>query len=196
MEINAVNSQEFAMRHRVSGKSTINHSVRVNEKLSCEEYVIIDFVYTWNSTKNTPIKIKDFYRETGFAPIDVTEFLQKLKSKELLVWDDKLKRIDVYEHWKVIFSSSSKFDQIWSLHSQGNKKIAKERLPKVLKKISIEELTERLTSYLAQCGQMNRYTMDLATWLHPDKEHWNDVLPAISSKDNSKHRKVTQIKFK
>ena len=63
----------------------------------------------------------------------------------------------------------------------------------MLKKITFDDLYARLKTYLKTCAEIDRYTLDLTTWLNPEKEHWKDVM--VSNKVE-KSKQVSTIRFK
>ena len=170
---------EYTIRHRVTGSTVINHNVRLNLKLSLEEYTLLDFIHNWNKLNNNPITFANYYSQTGFIYTEIDTLFKLLKEKGLLVWDAPKKRVDVSDEWKDIFNTDRLFTSVWKMHPHGAKQIAKERLPKVLRKISLEDLQKKLKQYLAFCKENNRFAKDLSTWLNPKNEHWNDPIGKV-----------------
>ena len=191
MEIRKNTPMEYSHRHKIKGSSTINHNIRVSLKISLEEYVILDFIFLQNQKSNKTITFADYYRETGFIKEDIIELFKLIKAKKLLIFDDKKGRVDVSEDWKILFSTGDSFDRIWLIHPKGNKQVARGRLPKVLKKISIESLIEKLTAYVKWCNTADTFKKDLSTWLNPELEHWNNTI-----EDKSKPTVKANITFK
>jgi len=167
--------------------STINHAVRLQLNLSLCEYVILEFVFTMNKKQTTPITFAQYLKEIGLNKNEVTELIPIMKQKELLVWDGR--RMDVYDHWKAKFNTNEHFDELWKIHAKGNKNIARERLSKVIKLIPFDELKVKLKRYLDDCRKSQRFEKDLATWLNPKNEHWNDKL-VNAGKENQQSTKI------
>lgn len=190
-----VSKSEFSHRRLISGKTMINHRIRVALKMSVEEYVICDFVFSHNKTKTTSITFGDYYRETGFIAQDIKSFMQQMKTNGLLVWNEREKRVDVNSDWKAHHSTSGLLDILWAIHNKGNKATAKERLPKALKKIEFEELKKKLIAYIKHCDENGTFKKGLDVWLNPVKEHWEDIL-ANNSKLQPPVKVITSVKFK
>ena len=159
-----------------NGISVINHKKRIELSLTIEEYVFLDFIWSTNKKQQTPIAFIQYLKFLGMLPVEVKLLFAKMKEKNLLVWDEKKKRVDIYTKWKDAFNTNNQFDELWKIHPKGNKNISRERLSKVLDKIPFDELTTRLKKYLADCKNTQRFEKDLATWLNPKNEHWNDAL--------------------
>jgi len=83
------------------------------------------------------------------------------------------------------------FDELWKLHPKGNKKTAKDRFIKVVKKISFAELKEKLEPYIKSNDFC--YLKGLDVWLNPDKEYWNDII--VKKEDKFKKEEPTKPKF-
>ena len=83
------------------------------------------------------------------------------------------------------------FDELWSMHPKGNKKTAKERFIKVVKKTSFAELKEKLEPYIKSNDFC--YLKGLDVWLNPEKEYWNDVV--VKKEEKFKKEAPTTTKF-
>lgn len=70
--------------------------------------------------------------------------------------------------------SIPEFDELWKLHPKGNKKTAKDRFIKVIKKVPFSDLKEKLLPYIKSNDFC--YLKGLDVWLNPDKEYWDDVI--------------------
>lgn len=190
-----INKDEFDDRNLISGTSVINHRIRINLKLSLEEYVLMDFIHSWNQKNTAPITFGDYFKATGFLSLEgIEEKFSRMKTMELLWWDDKKKRVDVCQEWKNAFKTDALVKELWSIHPKGNLQTAKERLPKVLLKIQIEMLIPKLKAYIASEPD-EQYRKGLDVWLNPKKEHWNDPLVNKIQKGAVKTPTVS-IKFK
>ncbi len=193
MEIKPVTQVEYLNRLEVKGITTINQRVRVQLKLSMEEYAVMDFIFNWNKKFTTNAKLMDYYRQTGYVAEEINILLKSMKDRGLLLWNG---RIDVFPEWYAIFSTSGLDDQIWAIHKTGNKQLVRERLPKVLKKISFEDLKLKLENYLKWCDQTEKFKKNLSTWLDPNKEYWNDPIGPISKTNPQESQPKNQIRFK
>jgi len=176
MEIRPTNGAENTLRNKITGSTTINHRIRVEFKLSLEEYVLLDFIFNWNKKSNEAIRFKDYYVATGFINNDIIELFKVLKEKKLLIKDLNKNRVDVAPEWTALFSTDGSIERLWKIHPKGNKKQASLKLGRVLKKISIDELCSKLTHYVKWCDATNTFKKDLSTWLNPELEHWNNDL--------------------
>lgn len=176
--------------HKIIGFSTINHNVRVRMELSLEDYVLMDYIYSHNQIDNKPITFGKYYNHTGFIYEEIEFLFVRLKKRNLLVWDEKHKRVDVCEEWYDIFSSDKIFNELWKIHPKGNKLVAKGCLPKALKKIPFDKLKEKLIAYVSSVEEF-KYRKDLSSWLNPLKENWNN--PLVLSETAPKN---LQVKFK
>ncbi len=177
-----VTKMEYDLRSYVKGKTIINHSIRLQLKLTLEEYVLLDFIYTWNQNEKAPATFRNFYTHTGIIQADVKHFLGRMKEKGLIIWDAKNKRVEAYSEWVNAFSSDGLLDILWKIHAKGSKASARERLPKVLKKISFEELKQKYQAYIDSCaGREYQFIKGLDVFLNPKKEHWNDPIAAPST---------------
>jgi len=83
---------------------------------------------------------------------------------------------------EVSLKDNSLFDELWKIHAKGNKKTAKDRFAKAIKKISFEELKSKLEPYVKSNDFC--YLKGLDVWLNPDKEYWND--PIVKKEDKFK----------
>lgn len=171
-----VTSEEFNGKQKITGKTIVDHRTRVEMRLSLEEYVLLDFIHTFNQAGPGTITFADYYRETGIIKHDVTEIFKKLKERKLMVWNEKDKRVDVSDEWKMHFNAGGSIERLWKILPKGNKPTAKARLPKVLKMISMDELASKLTAYVQHCDANNIFKKGLDVWLNPQKSHWDDPL--------------------
>lgn len=95
------------------------------------------------------------------------------------------------EEPKELTVSSVQFDELWSIHKKGNRASAKQRLPKVLKKIKYEELRVLLLAYVKSNDFC--YLKGLDVYLNPLKEHWND--PIVKKEDKFKKEEPKKPSF-
>lgn len=188
--------QEYSNRRLISGKSHIDHRIRVQLHLSIEEYVILDFIRNHNLTSKETITFRNYYVNTGYIPKDVDAFIQHLKERKLIVWNKAEERVDVYDDWKDAFTGD--FERLWKILKKGNKAGAKERFSKVVRKIGCDELEEKLIAYVKHCDTYGIFKKGLEVWLEPKKEHWNDPLVAnqVKMSPNQPAKNTTQIRFK
>jgi hypothetical protein len=184
---------ENSSKHEVNGFSVINHYVRLQLGLNLQEYIFLDYIFHTNKKRlKAPISFLDYYKGTGIVPKDISELIENLKRKNLLVWDSsyatvnkhgKKGRVDVCEWWKYSFNDKDMIKQLRKIHRYGNKKTIEERLPKVIQKIPFEELKAKLIAYMEWCTKTGTYAKNLSTWLNPKREHWNDELEDRAPKE-------------
>lgn len=189
-----ITKMEYDQRALVKGKSIIDHSIRLQLKLTLEEYVLLDFIHTWNASKKDAATFRNFYIATGIIQADTKHYLNKMKDKGLIVWDAKHKRVEAFQRWVNVFSSDGLLDELWKIHAKGSKVKARERLPKVLKKITFEELKQKYQAYITACksaGKEFEFIKGLDVFLNPKNEHWNDPIQGAPIKP-----KVIVSKFK
>lgn len=89
--------------------------------------------------------------------------------------------------------SIPEFDELWRLHSKGNKKTAKDRFIKVVKKVPLAELKEKLELYIKSNDFC--YLKGLDVWLNPLKEHWNDPIVKKEEKFKKEEPKENKSSF-
>ncbi len=153
---------------KVIGTTTINHAIRVKLKLNCLEYCVMDF---YVNSKATP-EMTEYINFLGISSSQVTQIIDSLINKDLLSYGI------VSDKWHNEFKADNTLaEQLWAMHRYGNKPTVIKRLPKVLKKISFDDLVVKLKAYLAACENGDVSKKMLSTWLDPEKEHWSDPLP-------------------
>lgn len=87
--------------------------------------------------------------------------------------------------------SIPEFDELWKLHPKGNKKTAKDRFIKVVKKVSFAELKSKLEPYIKSNDFC--YLKGLDVWLNPEKEYWNDLV--VKKEEKFKKEEPKKTKF-
>lgn len=83
------------------------------------------------------------------------------------------------------------FDELWKMHPKGNKKTAKDRFIKVMKKVSFLDLKSKLEPYVKSNDFV--YLKGLDVWLNPEKEHWEDLV--VKKEDKFKKEEPVKPKF-
>ncbi len=68
----------------------------------------------------------------------------------------------------------------------GNRKLALKAFMKSIKKVSIEELTEKFKLYVKWCRETKTFQKHTSSWLNPDYEHWNNDLSVGNKPDEPK----------
>lgn len=89
--------------------------------------------------------------------------------------------------------SIPEFDELWKLHPKGNKKTAKERFIKAVKKVPYPELKSKLEPYIKSNDFC--YLKGLDVWLNPEKEYWNDIIVKKEEKFKKEEKKESETSF-
>jgi hypothetical protein len=151
----------------ITGTTFINHAIRANFGLSLQEYTVMQFLQDCaenklNPLENCEVMIAAIWDQICPAIVDLEQ-------------SGFVKDLIPTEKWTSAFNSD--IDKLWSIHKKGNKKTAAERLKKVLKKVPIDELEEKLKIYVkSKPPEDFKYLKGLDVWLNPAKEHWNDPI--------------------
>ena len=124
-------------------------------------------------------KLEDIF-EIKFTKQDNSSKVWKLTTESYLALEAYFKPKDINS------KDETQFNELWSLHAKGNKKTAKDRFFKVMKKMSLEELKFKLEPYIKSNDFC--YLKGLDVWLNPEKEHWND--PIVKKEDKFKKPEV------
>lgn len=193
MQLKQVTNYEYLKRMEIKGTTTINHRIRVQLKLSMEEYVMMDFIYNWNLNNTETPKLKHYFLATGYIAEDIQFLFKVMREKKLLIAHGKInKHCDVCPAWYAIFSTSvDQVNELWKILQKGNKPTVIQRLPKVLKQVSFDELKAKLIAYVKDCEVNGAFMKGLDVWLNPEKQHWNDPL-----RSQPINKPSTKIKFK
>lgn len=153
-----------------TGTTFINHGVRVRLGLSLQEYTVMQFLADCKEKKLDPATSS--VEMIGVEIHKIHETIGNLTSHGFL--------IGTYPNHKWSNEFVEDIDKLWAIHKKGSKAKAKERLSKVLKKISIDDLAKKLTDYIkSKPPEEFEYLKGLDVWLNPKMEHWND--PVIKS---------------
>jgi len=175
-------------------KTTIDHDVRFKLRLNCLEYCILDYLsgIKFDGDTNSALEASLF-----IAPNLRMTMLDDLMHKGFLMHTD-ISKYAVTDKWHNAFKvDANLIDVLWKVHPAGSKVTCRERLPKVLKKIGIDELKVKLEAYLKACKESNSYAKNLDTWLNPKTEHWLDPLPIKREfKQGQQETKVTAVNYK
>lgn len=89
---------------------------------------------------------------------------------------------DYFKPKEINSKDNPQFEELWKLHAKGNKKTAKDRFIKSIKKVSFDELKSKLEAYIKSNDFC--YLKGLDVWLNPEKEHWSD--PIVKKEDKFK----------
>lgn len=180
-EFNVVSQSPVVIR----GISTIDHKIRRKLGITCDEYVLLDYIHSWRNAKGTQrMSATTLEAQTGFSYKDYDPMLRELAEKGMIL-QTKIKGIEVIvvsELWKQHFPDDSDFDNpdpnnlgFWQIYGKvGNRKMAMEKYFQVRKKVSKERLHKLARDYVRHCNSTGTFMKLAQTWLNPEKEHWND----------------------
>ncbi len=179
-------SKTITMKNRTT---LIDHSIRVKLKLNCLEYAVADYIAN-NKIQNV---LGECAAYLGISIQQADQCYQSLIDKYLMMNNGVGVDFEVTDKWKNEFKEpESRIKEIWPIHPHGNKPTCIKRLPKVLKKITMDELVQKLNDYLNACAKSDRAVKNLSTWLDPEKEYWNDPLPVPMKKFGDKEFNAPQ----
>lgn len=181
---------------KILGRTYINHEVRCKLNLTCDEYNLMDFIFSWQTQKpKERIKFKDLYVQAGITKPQLTGLFASLKQKKMVFQDEK-KIVRTAVKWNKFFSDVDHFEELWNKYARyngqvignkGNKQKAKEVFNKAIKIVSAKKLIVAAEKYTAHCATTETYIKNCSSWLNPNYQYWNDEL--IEKPDNSTKEK-------
>lgn len=164
----------------VTGYSAIDHRLRVQMGLSCEEYVLADYfiLQLFNGEKNWT---NNLYKETGINSEDFQFLCVMLRDKGYIEFT-ALPIIKLTPLLRTHFRYDENFTQLYRLFQKmrsplgiGNKKKCEKLFFQCIKKIPGPMLLEKATAYAAlKKGTEPAYILQLETYLNPNEQRWND----------------------
>ena len=159
----------------VRGQTTILHKLRCSLGLTCDQYVLAEFIYSWRQEHNKSATTEDIHRRTGFS-LDEAMNLAEFLNEDGIIVKDKTGRWVATDRWNSKFRFDDDFEEFWNIwKKKGNKKRAKQRYIKVRKMISKGELHGQAEKVVAAISDL-RYLMNAEKWLDPEFEHWKDEI--------------------
>lgn len=171
----------------VKGKSIINHRIRCKLSLSMDEYIACDYIFQTNQKPLQPQNFDTCWKLIGMDSSFVRQMTLNLINKGLMI-TDKLDRYKTTDTWDKEFGFDADFDEFWEIYRKhGNKATAKALYSRVRKMIDKDELHEKARKYVTWVLEKRKemaYGHSAQTWLAPDKERWNDILPGSDSQQN------------
>jgi len=164
----------------VTGTSVINHRSRMKLGLSCDQYVMMQFI-DQNADKKDHYQIKEepIWRDTGFTFEEAVILIQKLCFKKYITLLGS--EYQITKLWRVMNPKQDDiFENIWVLlKRKGNKKKALDNYKKALENISATELLDKAKKY-AQHHQEEetpfRFLHNVENWLNPQVEIYNEII--------------------
>lgn len=161
----------------VHGTSVINHAIRSVLKLTCSEYVFMDFIA---KRKEDAFEQGTIYRNTGFSENDVQRLLSSLLKKEFLVI--KNGNFEMTDKWSKGFPViDDEFEEFWIVNSKavwtGSKIKARKFYEELRKKYSRESIFYSRDHYLRYLDLENksgfdRRIMAAERWLNPKNDYF------------------------
>jgi len=160
----------------VSGSTIINHKIRVKLDLTCEEYVVADYIYNWqkrNPKEHCPIDNdkEEMFRNIGIRSYEILETLFSLLKKKIVSdiqgfsiysqLDDETRKKAIANHselqmtvlpiWTDEFEGKldKEFDEFWGVYGHvGNKVEANNMFRKARKVATYDHLLVRHQKYV------------------------------------------------
>lgn len=156
------------------GLSIIEHNKRHKLNLTLEEYVLADFIYTYNkSHKSGGITWRRYYHELGFMPNDVRSIAASLKKKNIITIDEAKSRNSTTDLWNVLFDEDTQFEELWKLHNRGNKQQARKNFSASKRLVPYATLLEKYQDYINSVDDP-QYIMNTSKWLDPKLRNWEN----------------------
>ena len=171
----------------VTGATAIDHRVRHKLKITCDEYVVLDFLFQCRFDKMPPNKVNRD-KEIGF---DVKTFMSCIASltEKRIIDANQEPNIEV----KSLFDYDEHFEKIWIIlkTNNGNKKAGMKMWKKAVKVASVNTLLQCARNYADfKDGAEPQYWMHVSSFLNPEYSKFNDYLtkPKFKSKTNDNER--------
>jgi len=164
--------------NKITGVTIIDHQIRTELELSCDEYVVIDMLYRWRKKYGKKImKILSAENISGIAYPTLALIVQSLTEKKLIT---KTKGVKPYlipaDKWNKYFNVDEDFEEFWALwHKRGNKVTAKkayEGARKVADKDTLHKAAKKMVEHVDEL----KYLPHAATWLNPSNRKWEDEI--------------------
>jgi len=159
--------------NNIYGISEIIHRIRIQAKLSCDEYILCQTIESFQ-VKSNSFSPDDIYRKTGFEMEQVKKDLvpRLIIQGFIRISENGSKRPIVTEKWFNLFKiNSTEFDDFWidkngqfgeagKIVWAGSKPQAKDRYAKVRQKFSAEYLLRQRYYYFKFLEAYNLKFMD------------------------------------
>jgi len=183
---------------RVTGTSTIIHRIRRKLGLTCDEYVVLDYLRI--RYMDSSITMNDVYNDLGYSPEELKSVFSTLKKKEKIVSKPdgiKGKAPVPYKNFMDEFDNvndaEEQFEKLWLLNKSGSKVNAKKKFKKVLELVDFETLYKAKVAYVKNCKETSTYLKNMETWLNPESRHWENNLRPV---EKDKKEPVIKMKLK
>lgn len=160
--------------------SVINHNIRVELGLNCDEYIVMDILL-----ENYCKQPFDF-RQTIKDATGINHYHSEPIINELIKYKMLFISFGVYiisDKWLSRFNVDADFQEFWSLFREyGNKANSLKNYKIVRKSVDRETLHSAAVAYLAYCDEKysdQKYVNPAQTWLDPKAKRWEDKLKMI-----------------
>lgn len=178
----------------VFGKTIMDHKIRIKLGLTCIEYVLLDFIKTWQDKGDKRIRYNELWIFTGIAPEHIPELWKNLLAKNMVYYDEETKLVTTASAFDECFNKDNDFQDFWEHYGRildannnyelignvGNRPMALKNYRKAIKNISPEELKAKMRLYIEHCYKEKKYIQHASTWLNPMNRKWEDVLVSSS----------------
>lgn len=159
--------------------SVINHNIRVELGLTCDEYIVMDILL--ENYCRQPFAFANLETEIGFTVDQFIDILADLVLKEMVYVSGK--PVPVYiisDRWLSKFNVDGDFQEFWTIFREyGNRINALKHYKIVRKSVDKETLHEAAKAYLAYCDitySDTKYVNNAQIWLNPATKKWEDKL--------------------
>lgn len=197
-DFRALSFKSYRNNAYVFGKSTIDQNIRVRHNLTCEEYVFLDFLKTFQDLKDTRVTQSYVWIYTGIRPLELEPLMKQLQKKGYIYKDTESGVVTTSQIWDDEFETKGKFLEFWTIAPKGNKNRAKTAYFKSIKIITPEELTVLYRKYVKWCDTTGTFRMHTSTWLNPIDRNWENQLDSINvvkGKEDEIKKEVLPGKF-
>jgi hypothetical protein len=175
----------------VKGVSTINHAIRVRNKLTINEYILLEaFIKKLESPKkNEPFTFGQIWVAVGLKPKTAQRIILNLRDKGFLYKDGEI--IKVKESFINGFKEKSDFTEFWLISPKGNKAAAMRAYEKAIRVVTHDVLCKKYREYLEYCNQSGRFKLDTSTFLHPKNGYFDSEWVAEKVEEKKEEEKTT-----
>lgn len=176
---------EKANGQHVFGITIMRHDIRIKLGLTCIEYVLLDFIKTWQDKNDTRILHRDLWIYTGIAPEHIPELWKNLIDKDMVYYDEETGLVTTASAFDQCFNKDSDFQDFWENYGRinheligpiGNRQIAAKVYRKTIKNLTPAALKEKARLYTEYCQREKKYILHASTWLNPMIRRYDDEL--------------------
>lgn len=154
------------------GNSLIDHRIRHELALSCDEYIMADYICRYNKThKLGEITWRRYYTDIGFEPELVLSTVKSLMIKRIVI--NTRKRIETTILWNDFFNTDNQFEELWKLYPKGIKNKARIEFLKAINEVHYNTLLEKLQEYIASV-QDSDFSVYLSKFLDIKYKYWEN----------------------